>query len=78
MAELPTRDYARGILILRNVQVANNEDGIAVVRAYVNGTLMTEAEWKEHLDDLEPEDDFQDPRAWGEYPPLGSADITPT
>ena len=77
MAELPTRDYARGILILRNVQVANNEDGIAVVRAYVNGTLMTEAEWKERLDCPEP-DELQDPRAWGDYPPLGSADITPT
>ena len=24
------------------------------------------------------DDEFQDPRAWGDYPPLGSADITPT
>ncbi len=38
---LPTRDQARGILIARHVQVANNEDGIAIVRAFVNGDLMT-------------------------------------
>ncbi len=43
---LPTRDQARGILMLRDVQVYNNEDGMAVVRAFVGGELMTADEWR--------------------------------
>lgn len=43
---LPTRDQARGILILHCVQVANNSDGLAIVDAYVAGDLMTYDEWE--------------------------------
>ena len=50
MSPLPTRGQAEGILILRNVQVANNDDGIAVVRAYVHGDLMTRAEFIASID----------------------------
>ena len=50
MTGLPTREQAEGILILRNVQVANNSDGIAVVQAYVDGELLTHAEWETIID----------------------------
>lgn len=50
MNNLPTREQTNGILILRNVQVANNSNGIAVVEAYVDDVLMTRQEFIDSLD----------------------------
>ena len=40
MPDFPTRDQARGLLILRGVQCDNNSDARAIIQAYIDGRLV--------------------------------------
>ncbi len=40
MSDFPTRDEARGLLILRGVRVDNNSDAKAIIQAYIDGQLV--------------------------------------
>ena len=40
MTDLPTREEAKGILLVRDLMISNNSDAVAIISGYIEGRLI--------------------------------------